>query len=217
MGRTPVVLRNLLIADDHPICVAALTIAAHGVDSAIMVETAETIAAVERLLRDKRFDLVLLDLRLRDSEGLGNLALALAARPRTPVVVVSSSDAAATIARARTMGARGFLSKAADLKEMRLAIAAVLDGGSWFPDIVGTAREDAASADGVAEAIDRLTPAQIRVANELVKGHSNKLIAHNLSLAEPTVKSHLGAIFRATNASNRSQAMVILRSSRPLN
>lgn len=206
-------LRHLLIADDHPICIAALTIAAHGVDSAIVVETAETIADVERLLRQKAFDLVLLDLRLRDSEGLGNLTLTLAARPRTPVMIVSSSDGSATIGRARALGARGFLSKAADLEEMRVAIATVMDGGSWFPGTVEAIGQDGAPGGEPECAIDRLTPAQIRVANELVKGHSNKIIAHNLGLTEPTVKTHLGAIFGVVNASNRGQAIIALRSS----
>ena len=194
-------IRRLIIADDHPICVSALTSAVNAVDEGILVSTTDTLAGVRDLIAQGPFDALLLDLALKDSQGLANLVAVRAAAPKLPVLVVSGNAAADLPARAAMLGARGFLNKTAPLAEMKSAIAVILEGGTWFP-----LREE--PADSLA---DKLSPAQMRVMAELAQGKSNKLIAYSLGLTEPTIKSHLSAIYRAIGVHNRSQALLALR------
>ncbi|WP_165912059.1 response regulator transcription factor [Novosphingobium sp. PhB165] len=194
-------IRRLIIADDHPICVSALTSAVHAVDNSMLVSTAETLAGIRDLLAAESFDALLLDLALKDCQGLANLAAVQAIAPRMPVLVVSGNAAADLPAKAATLGARGFLNKTAPLAEMKSAIAVILEGGTWFP-----LREE--QGEGLAS---KLSPAQLRVMSELAQGKSNKLIAYSLGLTEPTIKSHLSAIYRALGVHNRSQALLALR------
>lgn len=193
--------RRLIIADDHPICVSALIAAVHAVDESILVSTAETLGEIRELLAAESYDALLLDLALKDCQGLANLAAVQAAAPRMPVLVVSGNAAAGLPTRAAMLGARGFLNKTVPLAEMKAAIAVVLQGGTWFP-----ARQEQGE-----NPMGRLSPAQLRVMAELAQGKSNKLIAYSLGLTEPTIKSHLSAIYRALGVHNRSQALLALR------
>ena len=201
-------IRYLLIADDHPICVAALTRAVEQIDGAIAVETATCLAEVGQRISERRYDAVLLDLRLPDGDGFEGLALLARQCPATPVAIVSSSDSPQQIRRAADLGARGFISKAASIEMMSDAVVALLDGRTAFPPGFD------ASETGAGREFDplaQLTPAQLRVLRELRDGNANKEIAFRLGLAEQTIKSHLSAVFRALGVSNRNQAMLALR------
>ena len=65
--------RLILVVDDHPLCAAALTMAAHAVDPAIRVEAAASLAQAEARVRERAPDLVLLDLMLPDAAGFAGL------------------------------------------------------------------------------------------------------------------------------------------------
>lgn len=201
-------LRYLLIADDHPICVAALTMAAQRVDGAIAVETATSLAEVEQRICNRRYDAVLLDLRLPDGDGFEGLAMLARRCPKTPVAIVSSSDSPQYVRRAAELGARGFVSKAASVDAMYDALVALLEGRAAFPEGFDVS---AIGSGSKSDPLAQLTPAQLRVLRELRDGHANKEIGFRLGLAEPTVKRHLSAIFRALGVSNRNQAMLAMR------
>ena len=203
--------RRLLVADDHPLCVAALTMAAHAVDPRIVVEEAGTLAEAEARARAARPDLVLLDLMLPDVQGFTGLALMRAALPGVPIAIVSSREDETVVRQAIALGARGYMSKSSPLDRMIAAIRVLLDGGQWLPDALPAGSPDAAATD-VADRVGTLSIAQLRVLRAIADGRQNKQIAWDLQLAEPTVKSHLAAIFRKLGVANRTQAVLALRS-----
>ena len=199
-------IRNLLIADDHPICAMALREAALSVDSALMVTVVASLSDVETGLRRDDYAALILDLALADSQGLCNVAMVRARHPGLPILVVSGNEAAAIPQRVAAMGAAGFLSKSATIAQMKSAITVVLAGGAYFPGL----DRDAAIRNAP---IEQFSPAQTKVTIELARGSSNKMIAHQLGLSEATVKSHLSAIYRTLGVSNRSQAIIALQQS----
>lgn len=75
--------------------------------------------------------------------------------------------------------------------------------------------EPDAAADDAAARVGALSVAQLRVLRAIADGRQNKQIAFDLQLAEPTFKSHLGAIFRKLGVSNRTQAVLALRALEP--
>lgn len=201
---------HILVADDHPMCATALGMAAQAVDPAITRESVTTLAEAEELVRRTDFDLVLLDLMLPDVQGFAGLALLRAVRPSVPIAIVSGREEPAIVAQARALGALGFIPKSSSIDQMIDAIRTLLSGERWIPE--GT--EDAGRDDrriGLAERMGTLSIAQLRVLRAIANGHQNKQIAYDLQLAEPTVKSHLSAIFRKLGVNNRTQAVLSLK------
>ncbi|HEU0045674.1 response regulator transcription factor [Sphingomonas sp.] len=207
-------LRRILIADDHPMCVTALTMAAHAIDPALLVDKAGTLAEAEFCARAVPHDLILLDLVLPDVQGFAGLVLMRALAPETPVAIVSSRDEETVIRQAIVLGARGFMSKSAPLDQMIAAIRVLLGGGQWLPGAL-LANPPADNADEAGGRVGSLSVAQLRVLRAIADGRQNKQIAYDLQLAEPTVKSHLAAIFRKLGVANRTQAVLALRALEP--
>ena len=197
-------LRHLLIAEDHPLCASALSSAAQGRDSAIVVDICDTLHDTQAKLATREYDAILLDLGLKDSDGLINLTLLRSQNAHVPILIVSAAPGVDLPEKASSMGAQGYLNKQASLDEMADAIEAVMDGKTYFPTLPDGEHPRTSAVAG-------LSRAQMRVMHELATGHSNKIIAYNLGLAEATVKSHLSAIYRALRVTNRSEAILTLK------
>lgn len=204
---------RIFIADDHPLLRAAVKhalIAAF--PAAEVVEVASATALDKALEARPDADLVLLDLTMPGAHGFSALLHVRGAHPQIPVVVISSSEHARVIRRAQQFGAAGFVPKSSPADTIGVAVSTVLDGGVWFPPMaVERSEQDAALAARLAQ----LTPQQFRVLECLADGLLNKQIAHELGLAENTVKVHVTAILKKLDCHSRTQAAVLVKSLAP--
>lgn len=201
---------TLLVADDHPLFRAALIQVLHERFAPLQTLEAASAATLGQALQDHpEVELVLLDLAMPGARGFSALLHVRGEYPQVPVVVISSNDHPRVIRRAQQFGAAGFIPKSAPAEDMGAAIRAVLDGGSWFPPMAAERSEaDAALAAKLAQ----LTPQQFRVLLCLADGLLNKQIAHELGLAENTVKVHVTAILKKLECYSRTQAAVLVKS-----
>jgi DNA-binding NarL/FixJ family response regulator len=193
---------TILIADDHPICVEALTIAARAVPKRIDIKTAARISEIREAVTVQKFDVILLDLSLKDSDGLDTLMTVRNLAPSVPIGVVSGNENDNIMRQALALGARGFIPKSASLSEMTTALGVLLDGGAWF----SASLYDAADDGHKNSPLTKLTRAQLRA-----KGQTNREIAHALGITEPTVKTHMSAVFKTLGVSSRSQAILAIK------
>ncbi|WP_294322564.1 response regulator transcription factor [uncultured Sphingomonas sp.] len=201
---------HILVADDHPMCATALGMAARAVDPTLTKDCVTTLAEAEILVRQTDYDLILLDLMLPDVQGFAGLAMLRAIRPGATIAIVSGREEPAVVAQSHALGAKGFIPKSSTIDQMIAAIRTLLDGQDWLPDGIADAGQEDRRVD-LAERMGTLSIAQLRVLRAIVNGHQNKQIAYDLQLAEPTVKSHLSAIFRKLGVSNRTQAVLALQ------
>ncbi|MEN4903910.1 response regulator transcription factor [Luteimonas sp. TWI1416] len=200
---------TILVADDHPLLRAAVLHALRdGLGEIRVVEAASASAVEAALPAHPDIELVLLDLAMPGARGLSTLVWLRGERPELPVLVISSNDHPRTVRRVQQFGAAGFISKSAPAESIAQAVAAVLDGGSWFPPL--TAERSEADAQ-LASRLAQLTPQQVRVLLCLADGLLNKQIAHQLGLAENTVKVHVTAILRKLECHSRTQAAVLVK------
>ena len=200
----------ILVADDHPLFRNAVIHALReALPGASVTEAASAASLGLALDAQPDTDLVLLDLSMPGAHGFSALLHVRGEHPEVPVVVISSNDHPRVIRRAQQFGAAGFIPKSAAAEDMALAIQTVLDGGSWFPAMAAERSEaDAALAARLAQ----LTPQQFRVLLCLADGLLNKQIAHELGLAENTVKVHVTAILKKLACYSRTQAAVLVKS-----
>lgn len=199
---------RVLIADDHPLVVEALSIAARSALPELVADSAGTIAAAEAVARAKPgFRLVLLDLMLPDARGFSGFLRLRHLLPGVAIAIVTAEQRPELIATARMLGAAGYLSKAMPLDDMARAMREILSGRIVFPPHAGFA----AAADAARARIAKLSGAQLRVMFAVADGKPNKQVALELGVTEATVKAHLTAIFRSLGVINRTQALLALQ------
>jgi len=196
-------IREVLIVDDHPFFVAGLAQALrtdHGVQS---VPTAESLGEATRQLRSSaQPDLILLDLNLPDSGGLGLFRSLEAMGLPTPVVVISSREDEEAVNAARAAGAMGFIAKSCDERMLSRMLSTIANGGLFFPEAPAVQTQTPMS----------LTPRQMEVLALLAEGYPNKRICQKLSLTDHTVKTHIKSLYSMLGVHNRTECAKLARS-----
>lgn len=199
---------RIVVADDHPLFRAALRSAVDKAAPGAEVVECASLAEAKAAMVARPVDLLLLDLKLSDSEGMAGLAAVRAEQPTVPVAVVSASEDAPVVRHALGLGAAGFIPKSSSLPQMVEAIAAILAGDSWAPDVPE-------ADDDLAGRVASLTPSQLRILEGLKAGRLNKQIAFDLGVSEATIKAHLTSVFRKLGVHNRTQAVILAKSLDP--
>ncbi len=147
-------------------------------------------------------DVVLLDLRLGNANGLDLLAQIKRQSNPPRVLIVSSHDGDAMVKRAWEAGADGYISKNVSSAELVKAIRAAVQG-------VRVISPDVAIKLGESMGLPELTDREVAIIEQIAAGLSNKEVANKLGLSEKTVKNRLIAVFSKLNASDRTHAVVI--------
>jgi len=205
---------SMLVADDHPLFRAAVvhTLQAFTAGGGALFEASSFGSLVAVVIAQPDLDLVLLDLNMPGAQGFSSLVYLRGERPALPVIVISSNDHPRTVSRAQEFGAAGFVPKSAPISVLQNALRQVMEGGEWFPpDKAMRSADDARLAEQLAQ----LTPQQFRVLMGIADGLLNKQIAHELGLAENTVKVHITAILRKLECNSRTQAAVKVKALQP--
>ena len=212
MGAAVVI--RVVLADDEPMVRAGVAaILATDPDVEIAGEAGDGREAVE-LVRARRAEVALLDIRMPRMDGLAAVAELRRAAPDVAAVVLTTFDEDAYVARALAEGARGFLLKAADPRELLIAVHAVADGAAYLSPriarrvIAEMGGERMSRGERARRRVADLTAREREVLTLLGGGLSNQDIARRLHLAEGTVKAHVSAILTRLDAANRVQAAI---------
>jgi DNA-binding NarL/FixJ family response regulator len=194
---------RIVIADDHPLFRAALATALMRAAPMAAIEETSSLAGARAALSAGPVDLLLLDLKLSDSEGFAGLAGIRADFPAAPVAIVSASEDDGTVRRALAFGAAGFIPKSATLANMVEALETILAGDVWAPALT-----EVAPGESMESRIASLTPSQLKILIGLQQGRLNKQIAFDLGVTEATIKAHLTGVFKKLGVHNRTQAVI---------
>ena len=207
-----------LIIDDHPLFCEALSMTLRSALVVREVATAASLAeGLERLTRRPLPDLILLDLKLPDVDGLEGLVQLMRAAAGIPVVVVSSMADDRMITSVIRAGASGFIPKHSQRSVFVQAFDAIWTGQVYTPDGYVSPEDARGPRPDDRDALARLaelTPQQARILHLVCEGKLNKQIAYELEIAETTVKAHVTAILRKLNVQSRTQAVLIAQDAR---
>jgi DNA-binding NarL/FixJ family response regulator len=208
---------KLLVVDDHALVREGVRHTLESLSREVQVFEAKSgVEAVRLVERQSDFDLVLLDLQLPDIDGFQALTRLRERNPDLPVVILSASNERPDVVSALNMGAVGFIPKSYTRELMLNAVRLVLAGGVYIPPhVLGLTGSANVEARRVQEHESTgslgLTQRQLQVLSLLAQGKPNKIIARDLNITEPTVKSHVTQILRALKVTNRSQAVIAAR------
>jgi DNA-binding NarL/FixJ family response regulator len=199
---------KLLIADDHEVVRSGLRTLLAGTDIKIVAEASTGEQAVRLALKHDP-DVVLLDIRMPEGDGLNALGRIKLDRPSMPILIFSTYDNPTYVARAVALGAAGFLLKEATREKLIEVIHTAATGQSaWTREELRRVTGALATPRLAADVEVPLTQRESEVLRQLAYGLTNKEIALALHISYETVKEHVQHILRKIGVSDRTQAAV---------
>ncbi len=194
---------RILITDDHPVVRTGLRGMINGEPDFEVVGEAENGKEAVALTGDLRPQVVLMDLRMPEMDGVTAIGHIKAKHPEIHVLVLTTYESDADILRAIEKGATGYLLKDTPREELFEAIRLVARGES--PLDPGVAARLMQRMRGPSE--EGLSTREIEVLELVAHGTSNKEIAKQLWVSETTVKSHMLHIFDKLSVTDRTAAV----------
>jgi two-component system, NarL family, response regulator len=191
---------RVLVADDHSLLrTGVANIINQEPDLEVVAEAANGAEAVDAFLVHHP-DVVLMDLRMPEMEGVEAVRRIRDIDPHARVVVLTTYDADEDIARALQAGAKAYILKDIAADALVACVRAVLAGKTYIAP---------AAAAKLAERVTQvqLTPRELAAMRLVASGQSNKEIAAALDISERTVKSHLAHLFEKLQVTSRTEAV----------
>ena len=193
---------SILVVDDNPKFLAD-ALPMYGYDVTVANDGLEAL----KILMDKTFDLILLDVMMPNMDGWDTLK-AIRNNKKTqyiPVIMITAVSEDQKVVSGLKIGADDYIVKPFILPNLLARVEAVLRRSKWQqeaqPKVEKTLNKDVN--------IDALTPKEKEVLALVAKGASNQEIADKLFVRDVTVKTHLNSIFKKLKVTNRTQAVLL--------
>jgi DNA-binding NarL/FixJ family response regulator len=201
-----------VVVDDHDIARLGVVAILESIPGVRVVAEASDASGAIDAVRHHEPDLVLMDVRMPDTEGLAAAKLIRASWPDTRVVMMSYWNVPEYVMEAYQAGATGYISKGAPRAEIVDEIDRVLRGEPpRMSSLVQSSMSGAigrSSADAFA-AVNRLTPRRREVLALTAAGLTNREIGERLGIHWRTVQTQMQHVFRQLDVPNRTQAAMI--------
>ena len=203
---------RVFIVDDHPLFRAGVRheLTAHADRVEVVGEAGDVASAVEQIC-DISPDVVLVDVHMPGGGGPEVIRQVAGPRPAVRFLALSVSDSADDVIEAIRAGARGYVTKTISTAELVEALATVAAGDAVFsPRLAGFVldafgRGPAPSALHLDPELDQLSTREREVLRLIARGYAYKEVARELFISVKTVETHVSAVLRKLQLSNRYQ------------
>ncbi len=193
---------RVLIAEDQSLVRRGLVAIVNMEECALVIGEAADGAEAVRMWRSLKPDVVLMDLRMPETDGLDAIRLIRAEDPGAAIIILTTYDHDEDVYAGLRAGARAYLLKDVQPEELFKCIRAVHRGETYLQSKIA-----AKLALRVQE--EALTDREVQILGLLAEGKSNKGIAQALFISESTVKTHLKSLFTKLDATSRAEAIAL--------
>jgi len=201
---------TILIADDHLIIRQGLRLILETEAEFEVVGEASDGAEALRLCQDLNPDVVLMDLRMPNMDGLTAIEKLRDEQPEIAVVILTTFNEDELMLRGLQAGARGYLLKDTDRAALFDSIRAAARGETLLKqEIMERVLSQANKPDTETKLITALTEREREVLNAVARGERSKEVASHLGISERTVKAHLASIYEKLGVDSRAAAIAV--------
>jgi len=200
---------NVMLADDHVLIREGIKqLLEFDGSMKVIEEASDGIECLEKL-KNVRPDILLLDINMPNMNGIDVLKELKENNDPVKVLILTVHSEVEYLVKAVDIGANGYILKDSGSVELKQAINAVIDEGSYIqPNLIPALNSRLINRDMDKEKLESLTKREIEILTQVAGGMFNKEIAVNLNISERTVKNHISNIFKKIDASDRTQAAV---------
>jgi DNA-binding NarL/FixJ family response regulator len=199
---------RLVIADDHEVVRSGLKSLLAGADIEVVAEAASGDEAV-RLALAHHPDVLLLDIRMPDGDGLVALDRIRKEEPDLPVLMLSTYDNPTYVARAVALGAAGYVLKGSGREKLVTAIRTAAAGHTtWSREALRRVASVPSGGRPAPDIESAFTPRELEVVRHVAHGLTNQEISQLLGISYETVKEHVQNVLRKIGVADRTQAAV---------
>jgi two-component system invasion response regulator UvrY len=195
---------KILIVDDHTLIreAWALLLEHHEETFEVVANVGDGQRAIE-LARDKRPDIILLDINMVPLSGFDIITTILKLSPKSKVIAISMHVQSAYAKKMLQLGARGYVTKNSSSEEMLTAIQTVYGGKTYIcQEVKNILSVEVLEGDDSAPKLSQLTVRELEIVNMIRTGLSSKEISADLSIACKTVEVHRHNILKKLNVKN---------------
>jgi DNA-binding NarL/FixJ family response regulator len=202
---------SVLIVDDDEIVRIGLRMILGGASDVTVVAEASNGQSAVELAADLDPDVILMDIRMGDMDGIEATRLIAAGSSRARVLILTTFDVRNHVDEALRAGASGFLVKRTAPDELLHAVRTIAQGDSLLsPSVTRMILEQftSPSPESRSPDLERITPRELDVLVEVAHGYSNTEIAERLCVAESTIKTHVKRLLLKLGLRDRVQVVV---------
>lgn len=200
---------NVMLADDHVLIREGIKqLLEFDGSMKVIAEASDGIECLEKL-KNVKPDILLLDINMPNMNGIDVLKELKEKNDPLKVLILTVHSEVEYLVKAVDIGANGYILKDSGSAELKQAINAVIDEGSYIqPNLIPALNSRLINRDMDKEKLASLTKREVEILTQVACGMFNKEIAVNLNISERTVKNHISNIFRKIDVSDRTQAAV---------
>jgi DNA-binding NarL/FixJ family response regulator len=203
---------RIVVADDHPIFRDGLAGAIGSLAGMEVVGQASTGAEAVAAARELAPDVIVMDLHMPEMNGIEATRQVGEVAPDTAVLVLTMLEDDESVFAAMRAGARGYLVKGAERRDIARALEAVARGEIIFgPAVASRALAAFAGAKPRGGPFAELTEREHEILDLVARGLTNQAIASRLVLSEKTVRNHVSNVFMKLQVGDRATAIVRAR------
>jgi DNA-binding NarL/FixJ family response regulator len=202
--------RRVLIVDDHAIVREGLRHTIENEAGLAVCGEADSEQEARIAIRESDPDVMIMELNLRQGDGIALVRDARAHHPQLAILVFSMHDEAIYAERMLSCGANGYIMKQTSSEQLLISLWRVLDGGIYVSESVGNnmiCKMVTGGSSRTADPIDRLSNRELQILRMIGKGISTRETALSLNLSIKTVESHRQRLMRKLNIKGGCQLL----------
>lgn len=198
---------KILLVDDHSIVRNGLKMLLELDGNFQVCGEASTLKEGIELAGESNPDIILLDLKLSDGDGISGCINIKRRYPHIKIIILTAFAQEQMVIEAVMAGSDGYLLKNIESEELIKSILSVYEGNSVLdPLVTDSVFNKIKQTDIKHQGDTELSPKEVEIVEMISLGKPNKEIAANLNISDKTVRNYISNIFKKLNVSNRTEA-----------